>query len=208
MYAFVLAIGHLALLSRSVEERRTIVVASGHQTEPRLSQRAGGPRGRAMTSGLLIREFEPGDETHFRRLNEEWIVRYFALETKDEYSFSDPQHTILDHGGRIFFAVRDDEVVGCCALLALAPGEFEVSKMAVTPSSQGSGIGRRLLESAIAGARSCGARRLYLETNHTLAPAIHLYESLGFRYVPSERVVSSPYARADVFMELYLQTGP
>jgi putative acetyltransferase len=34
--------------------------------------------------------------------------------------------------------------------------------------------------------------------------AIRLYESLGFRHLPPERVVPSVYARADVYMELWL----
>lgn len=68
----------------------------------------------------------------------------------------------------------------------------------------GAGIGRRLLAATIEGARALGARRLYLETNSKLATAIHLYESLGFRHVPPERVTPSPYARSNVQMELHL----
>ena len=154
---------------------------------------------------LTIREFAAGDEAAFRKLNEEWIVRHFALEHKDRISLADPQGTILDRGGRIFLAVRDGQPVGCCALLAMAPGEFEVAKMAVTESLQGAGIGRHLLQRTIAEARASGARRLYLETNRKLAPAIRLYESMGFRHLPPERIVPSPYARADVYMELYLE---
>jgi len=157
---------------------------------------------------VLIREFQPGDEAAFRRLNEEWIIQHFILEPKDEASLADPQGTILDHGGRIFFAVRADHLVECCALLAMAPGEFEVAKMAVTESSRRAGIGRRLLEKIIAEVHASGAHRLYLETNRQLVAAIRLYESLGFRHVPSERVVQSPYARANVYMELYLDEIP
>jgi putative acetyltransferase len=153
---------------------------------------------------LTIREFASGDGIAFRRLNEEWILRYFALEPKDIETLADPERTILDRGGRIFVAVRKGKVVGCCALIAMDPGEFEVVKMAVTESCQRIGAGRRLLERAIAEARAAGATRLYLETNHKLAPAIRLYESLGFRHLPPERVVPSPYARADIFMELRL----
>lgn len=53
-----------------------------------------------------------------------------------------------------------------------------------------------------------GATRLYFETNLIIAPAISLYESLGFRHLPPQRVVPSPYARADVFMELELSPVP
>lgn len=154
---------------------------------------------------LTIREFEPGDAAHFRRLNEEWIVRHFAMEPKDEEALADPQRTILDPGGRIFLAVRDAQVVGCCALLFLFPGEFEVAKMAVAESARRLGIGRRLLETVIAQARTSGAHRLYLETNHQLQGAIRLYESAGFRHIPPECVIPSPYARADVSMELLLR---
>lgn len=158
-------------------------------------------------TAVTIRDFQPGDEAAFRRLNEEWITRYFAVESKDEQSFADPQATIIDRGGRIFLAFHEDNPVGCCALVFMSPGEFEVAKMAVTQSLQGAGIGRQLLERTIAEARAAGATRLYLETNHNLTPAISLYRSLGFQPVPSERVVPSPYDRADVYMELQLRAS-
>jgi len=82
--------------------------------------------------------------------------------------------------------------------------EFEVAKMAVSLRHQGSGIGRRLLRAVIEEASSLGARRLYLETNHALTPAIRLYESLGFRHIDPARITPSPYARTDVYMELNL----
>ena len=159
----------------------------------------------APAAEAIIREFRPGDEAAFRRLNVEWIVRYFgSLERKDETTLSDPQGSIVDGGGRIFFAVRDGQPIGCCALLAIAAGEFEVVKMGVTASCQRSGVGRRLLQKVIAEARVLGAHRLYLETNQKLTGAIRLYESLGFRHLAPERVVPSPYARSNVQMELYL----
>jgi putative acetyltransferase len=151
---------------------------------------------------VTIREFGPGDEAAFRQLNEEWIIRHFALESKDEAALADPRRTILDRGGRIFFALQDGRPIGCCALLAMGPGEYELAKMAVTESFQGAGIGRRLLERTIAEARAAGATRLYLETNQKLAPAIRLYESVGFRHLPPERFAPSPYARSNVQMEM------
>ena len=79
--------------------------------------------------------------------------------------------------------------------------EYEVAKMAVTARCQGRGIGRRLLTAVVEAARSAGAHRLHLETNHALTPAIRLYESVGFRHVAP---LPSPYVRADVFMEMVL----
>ena len=153
---------------------------------------------------FAIREFEDGDEQLFRELNEEWIRRDFKLEAKDEYVFANPRETILKAGGRIFFTLRDGQVLGCCALICMAPGEFEVAKMAVVPAARGQGLGRWQLEAVIAQARASGAKRLYLETNHVLVPAIHLYEAVGFKRLSPEQVTPSPYARADVAMELWL----
>ena len=158
----------------------------------------------ASTGRVTIREFKPGDEVAFRKLNEEWITHYFRLEAKDEQTLADPQSSILASGGRIFFANIEDHCVGCCGLLRSGENEFEVTKMAVSSSCQGSGIGRKLLHAVIEAARSAGARRLYLETNHILTPAIRLYESVGFKPVPPDRIVPSPYARADVYMEMTL----
>lgn len=156
------------------------------------------------TEEVLIRSFQPGDERAFRSLNEQWIRQYFELEAKDEKTFADPQKVILEPGGHILFAVVDDRPVGCCALLRMGDGEFELSKLAVAPGHQGRGIGRRVLDAAIEKARSVEARRLYLETNHVLTPAIRLYESVGFRHLDPEHVTPSPYNRADVYMELLL----
>jgi len=151
-----------------------------------------------------IRQFQPGDAAAFRRLNEEWITRFFRIEPKEELVLADPQATILDLGGRIFFASTGERCVGCCALVRLREKEFEVAKMAVEPSYQGAGIGRKLLHAAIEEGRNVGAQRLYLETNHTLTPAIRLYESMGFKHIDADRIIPSAYQRADVYMELIL----
>jgi GNAT superfamily N-acetyltransferase len=96
-----------------------------------------------------IRQFQPGDATAFRRLNEEWITRYFRIEPMEAPLLADPQAMILDAGGRIFFATAGERCVGCCALMRMSDKEFEVAKMAVEPAYQGSGIGRKLLDAVI-----------------------------------------------------------
>ncbi len=160
---------------------------------------------RTLTFQVTIREFQHGDEICFRTLNQEWIERYFRIEPREAVILADPKGTILDTGGRIFLAILDNRCVGCCALRRMSDTEFEVAKMAVTSEHQGAGIGRKLLNAVIEAGRAMGARRLYLETNHRLEPAIRLYESAGFRHLSPEEIIPSPYARADVYMELLLR---
>ncbi len=152
---------------------------------------------------VSIRKFQSGDETSFKALNEEWIVRHFVLEDKDREVLGDPVKYIMNPGGEIIFATIGDETVGCCALAPEGPGHYEVAKMAVTEAYQGKGIGRKILERVITEARAKGATRLYLETNSKLS-ATYLYESIGFRHIPVERRKPSLYSRADVFMEMML----
>ena len=155
---------------------------------------------------IQIREFQPEDEIVFRTLNEAWITAYFKLEDEDIPTLGNPQHHILDAGGHIYFAMHPQtcEVLGCCALLAMEKGCFEVAKMAVAERLRGQGIGRQLLRGTIAEARNMGARRLYLVTHHSLKNAIALYESEGFVHLRPEDAPPSPYARATVFMEKFL----
>jgi putative acetyltransferase len=156
----------------------------------------------------LIREFEPGDEEPFRRLNEEWIRAYFSLEPKDLEVLGNPRGCILDRGGFVFMATDEGEPVGCCALLPMADRGFELGKMAVTKAAQGRGIARSLLQACLEKARSKGAPRLYLETNSKLLPALRLYESFGFTPAPAEAAPPSPYSRANLRMEVLLADLP
>lgn len=153
--------------------------------------------------GIAYRTFRPGDEPAFFHLNEDWISRDFSMEPADRAIISDPKTHILDPGGQICIAEHAGEAIGCCALIAIASGEFELAKMTVSEKSRGFGLGRKLLQFAIDEARRMGAYRLYLESNTKAAAAIHLYEQLGFRHLPGPPHPSK-YARVNVFMELQL----
>ena len=160
------------------------------------------------TTGLDAVEFRQlatsTDKAAFRALNEEWISRYFVLEPKDIETLSDPDGAILDKGGRILLACRDNRAIGCVALIPMGNAVYELSKMAVSPVLRGLGIGRRLIEFAIAEARALGAASLFLGSNSRLKNAVHLYESIGFRHVPPEELPEMHYSRADVFMQMPL----
>jgi GNAT superfamily N-acetyltransferase len=154
-----------------------------------------------MASSIELRLFRYTDAEAFRCLNEAWIEKYFGIEEADQEVLHDPVGYILEPGGQIIIAALGDRIIGCCALKPMEPGIFEVAKMAVAEDLRGHGIGRRVLLRTIAEAKTMGATKLYLETNNRLENAIHLYESLGFRHLPPKH---SPYARANVFMELRL----
>jgi GNAT superfamily N-acetyltransferase len=153
---------------------------------------------------MRIVDFRPELAGAFKAPNEAWISRYFAIESKDREVLDDPQGKIIDRGGQILFLIEADEAVGCCALMSMADGGFEVAKMAVAEPRRGKGLGRALIAACIERAKALGAPRLYLETNSALAPAMALYRGFGFQELTGMQRGASDYARVDVWMELLL----
>ena len=148
---------------------------------------------------VAIVPFRPDHREAWAALNLAWLAEGgFTVEEKDRKAVEDPEVAFLKGGGRIFMAEQDGTPIGCCALIAMDDGGFEVAKMTVTPAARGQGISRRLLEACEAEARAAGAPRLYLESSSTLIAAGALYRSAGFVDLPPR---PTPYARADVFME-------
>ncbi len=137
----------------------------------------------------------------FVELNTEWLQKYFYVEEIDEEILSSPEKHILKPGGAILFARYMEKTVGTCALINHGDGVFELTKMGVTATCQGLGIGRKLLDGAIRKYTQLGGRKFFLESNSRLVPAIHLYESAGFVHIRRPADKKSPYRRSNVYME-------
>jgi len=136
----------------------------------------------------------------FKRLNYEWLEKYFTVEPLDEEYLSDPEGHIMRVGGEIFFAVEAGRVIGTCAAIPREDGTMELAKLAVTAAAQGRGLGRALSVAVIEFARARRPKCLYLVSSTKLGPALRLYETLGFRHLPFPW--PPPYTDADVYMEL------
>lgn len=155
------------------------------------------------SSSVAVIDFSPEHALDFKHLNEAWIRQYFRMEKADHDALDDPKGYILKRGGCILMATSMGNAVGTCALIKMKDGiSFELAKMAVASNMQGKGIGLLLGRAAISRARTLGAKRLYLESNTILKPAIKLYEKLGFKKVAG---VPSPYERSNIQMELWLE---
>lgn len=137
----------------------------------------------------------------FKSLNLEWLEKYHLTEEPDLLVLNDPREQIINRGGTIYLAREGSEIVGTAALLKEHEGTFELAKMAVKPACQGRGISKLLIEKCIAKARALGAKKITLFSNHQLQTALKLYAKFGFVEVP---VTDSPFATADVKMELWL----
>jgi ribosomal protein S18 acetylase RimI-like enzyme len=158
----------------------------------------------ATAARVRIVDFDPCWRDDFARLNVDWLERWFVVEPIDREVLGDPETHILAAGGRVLFALlRSDDgserAVGTVALKHEGAGVYELTKMAVEEGHRGAGIGRQLMDAALAVFHAMGGRELFLESSSKLGPALALYESVGFRHRPAPRP-GSHYARADVYM--------
>ncbi len=107
--------------------------------------------------------------------------------------------------GALLLAMDGERPVGCVALRALDERTCELKRLYVRPVARGRGVGRRLCEAVIAGARERGYARMKLDTVPQMAEAIALYRVLGF--APTAPYRHNPIPGA-LFMELELGPRP
>jgi predicted GNAT family acetyltransferase len=108
---------------------------------------------------IEIIPFESQYASDFKRLNLEWLDKYFEVEPADAEVLSQP-HLIIEHGGALLLAKCGNEIIGTCAILHEGDGQFEISKTSVTASFQGHGIGRRLLYATLDAFKELGGKKL------------------------------------------------
>jgi ribosomal protein S18 acetylase RimI-like enzyme len=89
---------------------------------------------------------------------------------------------MLNPRERLWIAERNGQIVGCCRRGCLSR-TAQLRWFLVDPSARGTGLGKKLLEEAIAFSKNCGYAEIVLWTESALSVAAHLYQSAGFRKV-------------------------
>jgi ribosomal protein S18 acetylase RimI-like enzyme len=138
---------------------------------------------------------------YVKKLNYEWLEKYFQVEKGDIISLSNPKKEIIDKGGYIFFIKKNNEIIATASLLKKTDETFELGKMAVTVQEQGNGLGKLLLKHCLDFAKTNSISTIILYSNTQLQSAIHLYKKIGFQETPLEKGL---YQRANIKMQLDL----
>jgi ribosomal protein S18 acetylase RimI-like enzyme len=159
---------------------------------------------------MHIVDYDAVYQPDFFSLNEAWIAPNFGMEQEDIDFLSNPQREILDKGGRIWIALYDDQVVGCCGLFKMDDKTFEMIRVAVDSRFQGLGIGKRLILHAVDWAKAqpdCMQVILESSSQPVNAKAVAMYERLGFSHYLPKAEHRSTLARADVFMVMDISSA-
>lgn len=161
-------------------------------------------KNKKFVSVVEIVDYTPEYLMTFKRLNIMWINSHWSLEPHDLEVLNDPEASIISKGGHIFVAMVDGAPMGVVAMCRMDSDEYdyELAKLAVDPEARGLGIGEKVCMSALDWARRRGAKKIFLESNTLLKPAISLYRKLGFSELKEYRPA---YERGDIQMELTLE---
>jgi len=150
---------------------------------------------------MQITKYEPIHKEAIKTLNYEWLQKYFSIEPIDEKVLSNPEEEIIKKGGQVLYAWHNDEIVGTVSLMRMDDEACELTKMAVTASAQGLGIGSKLMDAALNEAKALGYKKVILYTSTKLGPALNLYKKYGFAEIPKGE---TEYQRCDIVFEKIL----
>lgn len=139
-----------------------------------------------MSGDIQIRtELQPGDlgavtEFHGRLYAQEygWTSHFEAYVAESLAAFARDYNPRED---RIWLAEKDGRLMGSIGIVRIDAKTAQLRWFLIAPESRGLGLGRKLIDSALAFSRETGAERVFLWTVSGLPAAAHLYRSAGFR---------------------------
>ncbi|MBR2402368.1 MAG: ribosomal protein S18-alanine N-acetyltransferase, partial [Lachnospiraceae bacterium] len=91
----------------------------------------------------------------------------------------DFEQLLEDEKSLYLVAKIEDEVVGCCGVTIVC-GEGNINNVVVDEAYRGQGIAFAMMQELLNQGRQQGSVEFTLEVRVSNAPAIHLYEKLGF----------------------------
>ena len=151
---------------------------------------------------------EPGDLGMVVHLHGVIYAREYGLDTTFEPYVAKPLAEFATQGaGRLWIADKDARVVGSAAMLDAGEGEGQLRWFLLVPEVRGTGLGRRLLETALDYGRQRGFSRIFLWSFADLADALRLYERAGFRVTQTKTGPVWGAERTEVRMDLELGTA-
>lgn len=94
--------------------------------------------------------------------------------------FAEMKYMYGGNQGAFFYALDENEVIGCVGVRRFEPQIAELKRLYVKDSYRGYKVGVTLLENALESAKNLGYKKIRLDVIPTLQKAKELYLSFGF----------------------------
>ena len=120
---------------------------------------------------VIYRRMTPEDVPFISRLEEETFSMPWSADSFLEM--------ISKEDARYYVAEEEGRILGGCGVLMIA-GEGNITNVVIAPEARNQGIGTAMLRHLMEEGNREGLRAYTLEVRVSNAPAIHVYEKLGF----------------------------
>ena len=155
--------------------------------------------------GYKIQEIKAQDDARVREIIKTVAQEYGAI--GEGFGPSDPEVDAMSenyndtHSSLYLVASLEGEIVGGGGIASFNGSNevCELRKLFLLPESRGLGLGKKLSENCLAYAKSKGYKKCYLDTLKSMAPAISLYEKLGFTHL-DKPLAGTIHNSCDVWM--------
>lgn len=131
---------------------------------------------------VRLKEKEKKQMVKIHELRKDDIEAVSAIEAKSfsmPWSAKDFEQLIEDEKSLYLVAELDGQIVGCCGVTNVS-GEGNINNVVVEEAYRGKGIAYFMMQELLRLGREFGIQEFTLEVRVSNAPAIHLYEKLGF----------------------------
>jgi DNA-binding MarR family transcriptional regulator/N-acetylglutamate synthase-like GNAT family acetyltransferase len=176
------------VLSPLSETRQEAVTASMHTIQQLLSG-----DGQVTLTDLVFRnELQPGDVGYLIYLHGDIYAKETAYNLEFEAYVCKTFHDFLQKydpaKDRVFLATYQQRIVGAVAILGHSPELAQLRWLLVQPDMRGIGLGKKLLNDALAFCREKRYKQVYLLTTNLQLAAADLYKKAGFRKTEEQRL--------------------
>ena len=151
---------------------------------------------------MEIIEYQEKYKDYFVQFNTDWIVDNFGFwEEEDKNAFLHIEES-LKNGEMIYFDVEEENVLATCMSKPLyEKGTWDLCKLGSNKHLPHKGAGSAVFEAAMNWALKHDAQKLFIISNSSLKPALHIYEKYGFHEV---KLNDYEYVRGDIAFEYHV----
>jgi GNAT superfamily N-acetyltransferase len=133
-----------------------------------------------LENNLVIRRFDPIDQSQCRRVILEGLAEHFGfIDESRNPDLDDIGHSYLAVGNDFYVAECDGHIVGTVGLL-FEPGRARIVRMSVAKSPCKQGVAMVLLETCIAVTKERGRPEIVAFTEPHWSDAVGFYTRAGF----------------------------
>lgn len=158
-----------------------------------------------MSDKIQIRQIQESDNIHIAKVIRGALEEFGANKPGTVYfdPTTDALFELFKKNGSVYFiATIEDQVVGGAGIFPtenLPNGTCELVKLYLHASARGTGLGKKLLLTAMDWAKENGYTQVYLESMPELSKAVSIYENVGFKRI-DHPLGNSGHCGCDIWM--------